>query len=238
MPPKRSLLACAWPVAKSIFEGFAAPEVDSNEINSKPIAPFILKRLPAGWTPPAPPPAAAWTAPPEGREDMQIEFSWAGETARHVGTVVHAWLQQIAEVECKGWDAGRVESLRPALERDLRSRGVQSAGAAAELVVTALKNALADERGQWLLGPHPVALNEHRLRSRGRSFRIDRYIEDAKGGKWVVDYKTSEHKGGGIDAFLDAERERYKAQLDRYSEAMQGARRGLYFAILKGWREW
>ena len=169
---------------------------------------------------------------------MQVEFSWAGETARHVGTVVHAWLQQIAEVECKGWDAGRVESLRPALERDLRGRGVQSAGPAAELVVTALKNALADERGQWLLGPHPVALNEHRLRSPGRSFRIDRYIEDAKGGKWVVDYKTSEHKGGGIDAFLDAERERYKSQLARYSDAMKGARRGLYFALLRGWREW
>jgi ATP-dependent exoDNAse (exonuclease V) beta subunit len=238
MPPRRSLLACAWPVAEPVFEGFAVPEVILSESNSKPMAPFVLKRLAAGWTPPAPPPAAAWMAPPEGREDMQVEFSWAGETARHVGTVVHAWLQQIAEAECKGWDAKRVESLRPALERDLRSRGVQSAGPAAELVVTALKNALADERGRWLLGPHPVAVNEHRLRSRGRSFRIDRYIEDAKGGKWVVDYKTSEHKGGGIDTFLDAERERYKAQLDRYSDAMQGARRGLYFALLKGWREW
>ncbi len=236
MPPRRSLLACAWPVAEPFFEGIAPP-LAVVAAPSQP-APFILKRLAAGWTPPALPPAAAWTAPPEGREDMQIEFSWAGETARHVGTVVHAWLQRIAEAQCKGWDAKRVESLRPALERDLRCRGVQSAGPAVELVVTALKNALADERGQWLLGPHPVALNEHRLRSRGRSFRIDRYIEDAKGGKWVVDYKTSEHKGGGIDAFLDAERERYKAQLDRYSDAMKGARRGLYFALLRGWREW
>ena len=235
MPPRRSLLACAWPVAKDIYQGIEPPEGgDTSDVTAKP---FILKRLAAGWTPPAPPPAAIWTSPLEGREDMQIEFSWAGETARHVGTVVHAWLQRIAEAQCIGWDAARVESLRPALERDLRRRGVQSSGPAAELVVTALKNALADDRGRWLLGPHPVALNEHRLRSRGRSFRIDRYIEDAKGGKWVVDYKTSEHKGGGIDAFLDAERERYKAQLDGYAEAMKGARRGLYFALLKGWRE-
>ena len=63
-------------------------------------------------------------------------------------------------------------------------------------------------------------------------------IEDAKGGKWVVDYKTSGHEGGGVDAFLDAERERYKAQLDRYADAMGGARRGLYFPLLGGWREW
>ena len=68
--------------------------------------------------------------------------------------------------------------------------------------------------------------------------RIDRYIEDAKGGKWVVDYKTSEHTGGGIDAFLDAERERYEAQLDGYAAAVGGARRALYFPLLRGWREW
>ena len=31
-----------------------------------------------------------WRAGEEGREEEQIEFSWAGETARHVGTVVHS----------------------------------------------------------------------------------------------------------------------------------------------------
>jgi hypothetical protein len=115
---------------------------------------------------------------------------------------------------------------------------VQDPGAAAKLVVTALKNALADERGRWLLGPHPVARNEHRLRSAGRSFRIDRYLEDAKGGKWVVDYKTSEHEGGSLEAFLDDERKRYQAQLDAYAQAAGGARRGLYFPLLKAWRDW
>jgi len=146
-------------------------------------------------------------------------------------------LQRIAEDQLKGWDAKRVESLRSHFERDLYRRGVEKAGPAAELVVAALKNTLADERGRWLLGPHPVALNEHRLRNRLRSFRIDRYIEDA-GGKWVVDYKTSEHTGGGVDAFLDAERARYQAQLDAYAKATGGARPAIYFPLLKGWREW
>ena len=237
MPPKRSLLACAWPVAETVFQGFDVSKTE-NESEEPTAKPFILKRLAAGWTPPAPPPAAAWTAPPEGREEEQVPFDWANEAAKHVGTVAHAWLQQMAEAELKGWDAKRVESLRPVFERDLHRRGVLSPGPSAELVVAALKNALADERGRWLLGAHPVALNEHRLRSRGRSFRIDRYLEDAKGGKWVVDYKTSEHKGGGIDAFLDAERKRYQAQLDEYAKAMQGARPALYFPLLKGWREW
>jgi ATP-dependent exoDNAse (exonuclease V) beta subunit len=89
-----------------------------------------------------------------------------------------------------------------------------------------------------LLGPHPKALNEHRLRTPEKSFRIDRYIEDAKGEKWVVDYKTSEHKGGSLEAFLDAERDRYAAQLEAYAAAMGGARRGLYFPLQRSWREW
>jgi ATP-dependent exoDNAse (exonuclease V) beta subunit len=237
MPPKRSLLACAWPVAAAVFEGVAVPEEKiAGTLTSKES--FTLKRLPVSWTPPEPPPAAAWTPPPEGREEMQVEFSWAQETARHVGIVVHRWLQRIAEDQLKGWDAKRVDALRPEFERDLRRRGVQDAAPAGGLVAAALRQALADDRGRWILGPHPVALNERRLRSPGRSFRIDRYIEDAKGGKWVVDYKTSEHKGGGVDAFLDAERARYAAQLDHYAAAVGGAQRGLYFPLLRGWRAW
>jgi hypothetical protein len=151
---------------------------------------------------------------------------------------VHRWLQRIAEDELRGWDVKRIESLRAHFAQDLSRRGVHDPAPAAALVVAALKNAIADERGRWLLGPHPVALSEHRLRTGGRSLRIDRYLEDAKGGKWVVDYKTSEHKGGSLDAFLDSERERYKAQLDEYANAKSGARAALYFPLLKGWREW
>ena len=83
-----------------------------------------------------------------------------------------------------------------------------------------------------------MARNEYRLRNRLRSFRIDRYIEDAQGTKWVADYKLSEHEGAGIEAFLDEQRERYAAQLDAYAEALGGARRGLYFPLHKGWRDW
>ena len=67
---------------------------------------------------------------------------------------------------------------------------------------------------------------------------IDRVFRDAGGSRWVVDFKTSSHEGGDIEAFLDGQRERYKAQLDGYATAVGGARRALYFPLLKGWREW
>jgi hypothetical protein len=125
--------------------------------------------------------------------------------------------------------------------RDLESRGVSpdEAKRGAETVAAALKNALGDERGRWILGPHPRAVSEHRITTplRGQ-MRIDRYIEDAEGVRWVVDFKTGEHRGGDTEAFLDEQVRRYARQLDEYARAMGATRRGLYFPLLRGWREW
>jgi ATP-dependent exoDNAse (exonuclease V) beta subunit len=184
-----------------------------------------------------------WTAPPERRDEEQIEFSWAGETARHVGTVVHRWLQRIAEDELRGWDAKRVQALRPRFARELGRRGLPSSEAtrSAELVVTALTNAVTDERGRWLLGPHPQARNEYRMRAgvqgEVRTYVIDRLFRDKADVEWVVDYKTSRHEGADLEAFLDRERDRYAPQLKTYGDLRAGSRQGLFFPLLRGWRQ-
>jgi ATP-dependent exoDNAse (exonuclease V) beta subunit len=197
-------------------------------------------RLPADFALPAAPAPVTWTASSPDLENDPIEFDWAKETVRHAGIVVHAWLQRIAEDQLKGWDAKRVDGLKPQLRRDLQRRGVSPTelDRAEKIVTTALKNTLSDERGRWILGPHPVAINERRMRAAGRSYRIDRYLEDARGEKWVVDYKTSAHQGTGVDTFLDSQRARYLAQLNEYSVAVGGATCGLYFPLQVGWRTW
>lgn len=181
---------------------------------------------------------------PEGREEEEVEFSWAGETARHVGTVVHRWLQRIAGDELRGWNAKRVDTLCAGFGRELERRGVQhrQSKTGAEHVAGALKNTLADERGLWLLGPHPEARSEHRLRMRGkgglRTYVMDRVFRDANGMRWIVDFKTSRHEGAGLEEFLDQQRARYEPQLKAYASAFDQARLGLYFPLLLGWREW
>ncbi|MGH8738701.1 MAG: 3'-5' exonuclease, partial [Burkholderiales bacterium] len=237
MPSRRSLLGLAW---EALADQIALPAATTAEKEQREPLPAELNRLPADFKLPDPPEPVKWTAPEEGREEVEIEFSWAKEAVRHAGIVAHAWLARIAEDELKGWDTNRVESLCPHLTRDLQRRGVAPAelDRAANLVITALNNAITDERGRWLLGPHPVARNEYRLRNRQRSFRIDRYIEDAEGAKWVADYKLSEHEGAGVEAFLDEQRKRYATQLDAYAEALGGTSRGLYFPLHKGWRHW
>jgi ATP-dependent helicase/nuclease subunit A len=53
-----------------------------------------------------------------------------------------------------------------------------------------------------------------------------------------VDFKTSRHEGGGVEGFLDEQRKRYQPQLDTYAKGLRPSRLGLYFPLLRGWREW
>ena len=238
-PNKRSLLFKAWFEAAQHFPPAPASQVET--LVQTPVPPQSLRRLPATYTVPPPPPPAAWEVPPEGREDVdQIEFSWAGETARHVGTVVHRWLQRIAEDELKGWDAKRVESLRPRFKKELERRGVEASEliAASDLVAVALKNTIADERGRWVLGAHPESKSEHRIRTPQSNYVVDRFFRDSDGVRWVVDFKTGRHEGGDLAAFLGEQRRRYQAQLDAYAAALGAQGRGIYLPLLSGWRSW
>ena len=242
-PAPRSLLARAWAVAEAHYARMV-PEQLAMDFMHAPRAPFAsLTRLTLDLDRVLPPPPVRWTAPPEGREEEQIEFSWAGETARHVGTVVHRWLQRIAEDELRGWDDTRVRRLRPHFSKELERRGVPSAELApsADLVATALTNTLTDDRGRWLLGPHLEVHNEYRLRAyvqgQMRTYVIDRLFRTKDNVEWVVDYKTSRHEGADIEAFLDRERERYAPQLRTYGELRKGSSQGLFFPLLRGWRE-
>jgi ATP-dependent helicase/nuclease subunit A len=240
-PIARSLLSRAWAVAESSFhaEGAVAVEEEAGRVAEI----YSVNRLARGFRVPSLPEAVRWTVPPEGREKEEIEFSWAGETARHLGSVVHRWLQRIAEDELRGWDARRIDALVGRFHRELQRRGVRTPErqAASDMVRTALTNTLSDERGRWVLGAHAEAHNEHRIRvltSEGmRTYVIDRFFNTSDGQRWVVDYKTSRHEGAGLEQFLDQEQRRYAHQLSDYQRAIKGSRVGLYFPLLRGWRQ-
>jgi hypothetical protein len=90
-------------------------------------------------------------------------------------------------------------------------------------------------------------LREHALSGHagGELVRVvfDRSFIDDAGVRWVIDYKTSQHLGGGLEEFLDREVERYRPQLQRYGLLArrlgpEPVRLGLYFPLMRAWREW
>ncbi len=241
-PSKGSLLAKAWVIAAPVFEHVRAPATAGLAV-APPVV-HTLRRLSPGLFLSAPPLAVAWVGSEEQEAAAsEIEFSWAGETARHVGSVVHRWLQRMTEDGLRDWSAKRVTALIGHLARDLQRRGVPAAesASAAERASAALLNSLEDERGRWLLGPRERAMSEVRLRAvqdgRLATLVIDRMFFE-NGTRWIVDYKTSSHEGAGVEAFLERERDRYSPQLARYAAVLGRARLGLYFPMLRGWREW
>jgi ATP-dependent exoDNAse (exonuclease V) beta subunit len=176
------------------------------------------------------------------------EYHWVGLTARAVGTIVHAELQRLAGGV--GETLGRAALKLPAdYTAWLGELGVPAAeqAAAVQRVRTALEATLDDPRGRWLLSSvHPQARSEWRLTGwhAGRIVNviIDRMLVDEQGQRWIVDFKTSAHEGGALDAFITSELQRYRPQLERYAalaEPLGGgtARLALYFPLLGVFRE-
>ena len=122
--------------------------------------------------------------------------------------------------------------------------------AACERVIAAIERTLQDDKGRWILGlsaTHQEAGSEIALTGvlNGVVINsvIDRSFVDEAGTRWIIDFKTSSHQGGGREAFLKSEVERYRNQMDRYARLVrawkpqQPVRTALYFPLLGEWRE-
>ncbi len=246
------LLAHLWQAVEEDFARAerALPPRPAREAALARIPSAPLRRLPSGWSAPAPAPATPAEAGPELPAEESPTFEWVGDTLRHIGTVVHRMFAQIGLDGPAAWDDARIEAHGPAIQTGLRTLGVPSseiAGAAAT-VRRALTATLGDERGRWILdNAHAEAYSEYPLigmvEGRLRAVRVDRTFVDADGVRWIVDFKTSEHAGGDLEAFLDAQREKYRGQMAGYRVLFarfdpRPIRAGLYFPLLAGWREY
>ena len=176
------------------------------------------------------------------------DYQWAGQSAIHVGTVVHAWLQRISDQGLEGWTTNRILDLKPRFNQELELMGVDSKDLdqSTARVVRALLGVLEDPRGRWILDDHLEASSEFQITYLGigglRHLRLDRtFIEE--GTRWIIDFKTSYHEGGSLEDFLDSEVARYRSQLSRYAEVLstidsRPIRMALYFPIFKAFRDW
>ena len=249
-PPANSLLATLWPVVETEYQQALNDYQPSAAAPAAPAA-ARLRRLPAGWQPPAPPADVAWQgvgrlaaeAPP------QVEFDWAGDTLRHIGTVLHRLLQRIAGAEGDIDAAARLAVNAARLQAWLQQAGVPANEVpdAVQTLRDAVARMLADPVGRRLLAARgPDAHCEFALSAfenrRLVTGVIDRSFVDNDGVCWIVDYKTGRHEGADREAFLAREAERYRPQLQRYVTLMRAwqdrpVKAGLYFPLLGTFHE-
>lgn len=251
LPSKDSFLMMLWPACKQDFERALATYQPSETVELDTVQ-QTLRRLPLGWQPLVSAPDIIGKQINIQIDIEQPEFDWAGETSRHVGTVVHGELERLHGLSLKEIDQWRGAKHSSRIQIRLAELGVPERlqDEACQRVIQAIEAMLSDAKGRWILGldsPHQEASAELALSGEldGSVINciIDRTFVDAQGIRWIIDFKTSRHEGGGLEEFLDREVERYRPQLQRYARLMQGwksesqVKTALYFPLMGAWRE-
>jgi ATP-dependent exoDNAse (exonuclease V) beta subunit len=242
-PRSNTLLRLLWPVVKEEFaKAFEYLEENTpNESRSPWVLPE-LRRFESEWRLPAvpellPTSISADTEPVGSR----VEFYWVGSEARIAGTMIHRWLHFITEKGSASIN-DELAKIRNTTLRWLHGDGIraETADEIASRVLTAIERTFADDKGRWLLdgsGYAELALSGV-LDGEVTSVILDRVRIDENDTHWIVDYKTSTHEGGNLEAFLQAEVDRYSPQLAKYQElyrayANANTRCALYFPLLQ-----
>ncbi len=245
--PSRSLLSCIQHILRP--EMLTEGDTETQPIETGKIT-LKLRRLSPSWE--LPEAARPVEVDSKGTETASIsvepEFNWAGEAVKHLGTVVHKYLCKMAGEGLSEWNDERVSMEKGRMTAMLCQLGLNKGEAeeTAKKGIDILVRAIKDEVGRWSLGNHPEGHSELPITGlvEGKVIHavIDRTFVD-KGTRWIIDYKTSLHEGGNIEAFLEEEKERYRKQLKTYAELLKAAgekreiRKGLYYPALSAWVE-
>ncbi len=253
--PTRSLLEPLWPCVAEEFnaalEQYHATlpnEPDEQEESQTTITPPALKRVKQGWEVPVLPNFQPHDDSDAGSQEKNvgIEYLWAGRSARAIGTVVH---RQLERFHRKGLpDSTELTKLEPIVKRQLQQQGIseKECTEGVAVVIDAIRSISADSTGQWLFDDsHTEARAEWALTTHtGNKLEkrvIDRTFVDKEGTRWVIDFKTGDHKGGDLEGFLHSEVERHGPQLREYAEILcrlesNPVKLALYFPLLQAFR--
>lgn len=241
--PPQSLLAAAWPAAQCHFTAPLAPLLHMPApaptfaiAASAAPPPRLIHRIPNALISGAPLTASTLVSqPPPAFPRPEGSFS-----ARSFGNTLHAFLQQLALRLTTGATIATVrretETWTPRIAAVLRSSGLPPAeiDRLTQAVFRGLLNTLDSPEGQWLLALHPEAATERAItfpsalsNAEHATIRLDHTflagahpLTTAATHLWIVDYKTTTHAQEGLATFLQAEREKYRPQLETYARGL------------------
>jgi hypothetical protein len=235
-----------------------AASADSEQTRALP----VVHRLPSGFDPLARFQPSATDALPHAFPTVlaapAVDRPEGSFAVRAFGNVVHRFLQfvsaRLAEGAACDTLLAELDSWQPRFTAALRNEGLALAAAQRQTprALAALRNALGDPVGRWILGPHPSAASEFAIGSTGAALRADRTflagsapLTDAADCTWIVDFKTAELGSRTLEAFRQEELLKYREQLERYARVLvelTPERRpvllGLYYPLLPLLMHW
>jgi ATP-dependent exoDNAse (exonuclease V) beta subunit len=228
VPQATSMLSHLWGfIADDWQAGLQEAETPSEAAPAPGTETQYLKRLPLNFVTPEAPTDIATEAVLDISQEEEVPYDWAGNETRCLGNVLHRSFETIAKEGLDQWNAERVEKMKPALKAALLAEGMSHLSLVdnVEKSVRAMKNILKDEEGRRILKRYENEKTEYALTQlKEGSFKtriIDRTFVDENDIRWIVDYKTGEHKGGNIEDFFEEEKERYRNQLENYEELIK-----------------
>jgi len=165
--------------------------------------------------------------------------------ARCAGTVFHRLLQRITSDTHM---AVRGDDFKAPCQLALKRMGLTANEHvdAVALVMQAIENLLADEKGKWIIDPnHQDRKSEWALSYKSvhgvENYLIDYSFIDKQGIRWIIDYKLTHHRVFSDEA-LTEEVAKYRRQLDKYRQLVsrleqRPVRCALYFPLAKVFTE-
>ncbi len=241
-PASGSLLVHLWPAVRNDFEQALGSFAERPSAIGAARKPRLLRRIRIDALPLEP-------ETPETEIEAARIPAIPDRTAAIAGTLTHRLLDRISRDGVEHWSENRIAALLSVLRISLAAEGVAADAIepACQRIEAALIRTISDEKGRWILARHAEARNEFAVSAivdgELRHLILDRTFVSSDGVRWIVDYKTSEPEGEGMQSFLASEKRGYQSQLEQYAAALarldaRPIRAGLYFPAIGGWVEW
>jgi ATP-dependent exoDNAse (exonuclease V) beta subunit len=142
--------------------------------------------------------------------------------ARHLGTVMHRTLKQLANDGVHAWPESRLARLSSSWSAQLKELGIIVDKGELDELYGALQTMLKDPKGQWILGAHEqaqceISLGYYRVDSHEAGTSVIDRTFVSEGTRWIVDYKfTAPNEGETVEAFEIRQISSYRKQLSHY----------------------
>jgi ATP-dependent helicase/nuclease subunit A len=245
-PIKNSLMASVWPAVEHNIQLIETGLISASVSNEEQLRP--LHRLSHHWSPPKIDSRSILSSFIPSfdydNEAQTLETHWQSPSARHVGTLVHQYLQRMAEVGLSKWAAESMSAQAQIVRTALKQMGVPKTelSQATSKALNILQALINDPTAKRILAKYDYSYSEYALTRMAENgpeqLIIDRIFKDEHGVLWIIDYKTSEPEPGEAEeVFLRRESGRYRGQLERYHRAIRemghhNIRCALYFPVL------